>query len=167
MLIYHSSMFTEGIVEIHVGKAGTKYIIYKHLLVNSSDYFRAAFTEGRFVEGGTRTLHLPEEDPTIFLVILEGIHQGLLSRIPKRWKSWKAFIKLHVALHRYGLTALKNSAMDLFIKLLEIGEDGLIKPTGEDLILAYENTVPSSPLRKLLLDVLACMFSASPIQVKH
>jgi hypothetical protein len=131
------------------------------LLVNASPYLRAAFGEDRFIEGTNGILHLPEEDPKIFLLILRGLHQGTLceENIPEQSKSWETFITLHVAIDRYDLPALKNNTMDLFTNLMKVEGDYFIQPTCEDLILAYRNTVPSSPLRKLLSEPLACMFS--------
>lgn len=141
-------------VEIVVGREEKSFCMHKGLLCNTAPYFRAAF-EGRFIEAQTRILRPSDEDPNTFnqfqlwaytdKILQEGeTHQNI---------TVDRLVKLYLFGSMYGISALQNAAMDLFIDK-QLASHSFLRFAIIPQI--YEKTLAGAPLRRFLVDYCAC-----------
>lgn len=69
----------DDLVTLLVGPEEQKFVVYGHLIVMSSEFFKAALKK-EWIEGQTRTVKLPEESPKTMACYLDFVYgKGLLS----------------------------------------------------------------------------------------
>lgn len=139
-------------VDIFVGAEKTKFTIHKALLLDSAPFFKAAL-DGHFREAEEERLYLPTQDASVFerfqLWLYTGESHALADSLKER--SSVAIINLYIFADEYGIFDLLNTTMDLLVARRQ-GMKRLLEGRSRYI---YENTVPSSPLRRLLVDVVA------------
>ena len=139
-------------MEVLVGSCEpVKFTIHKPLLVESADFFRAAF-EGGFKEAGEGKLSLPDDSSDVFQRFQLWLYSGSPMNPDEDLKEigWDIFIRLYVFAEKYDLVDLQNITIDFFMARQRILRE---IPTGMAPVnLIYENTSERSPLRRILVD---------------
>ena len=148
-LLIHSRESFSAIIQVKVGPAKT-FTVHKGILCRSSSYFKAAL-EGGFKESKDQVLRLPDDDPVVFSHFQLWLYTGniIASHESPKDITWKVLISLYLFGDVRGIPRLQNEAIDLFIDK----NVAMSQVPGDQLNLIYENTLDSSPLRKLIVDL--------------
>ncbi|KEQ74392.1 hypothetical protein M436DRAFT_80821 [Aureobasidium namibiae CBS 147.97] len=147
-------------VKIEVGSKKKIYVIHKDLLRFYSDYFRGAFS-GSFKEAIEGKVSLPEEREAVFDIFTQFLYSRLLADDRDEKISWATLVDVWLFGDKYLVPSLQNSAMDSLIKKIEVDHS---VPTHQ-IKKIWEKTLPSSPLRRYLLEHTAYRLSASSFQM--
>lgn len=147
-----SGLYRESVTLV-VGTFEILYTLHKGLLCFYSDFFRAALN-GSFKEAKDRRIELPEVDIDVFEAFQVWLYTQNLPKnevVPtKVYPEWPLLIKLWIFGDGHQIPLLQNSVMDAIIDKVEKDNQIPIK----ELNLAYENTLPGSPLRKAFIDIM-------------
>ena len=145
------------IVHIRAGQEQQDYGIHKSLICNSSLYFKAAFNSG-FEESKTGVMRLGEVDPGVFDLFYTYLYTNVLwsnednaSAIREKYA-----LGLYAFADMIQMPLLKNATIRLIyeeIMLNKNDDTGLVKMKPSTLAYVWENTVESSPLRRLMIDM--------------
>lgn len=122
-------------------------MIHKDLLVFYSDYFRGAFN-GTFKEATEGKVSLPDERKDDFEIFNQFIYSRSLADGEGHTLPWDQLIRVWLLGDKYLVPALQNSTMNSIRKKSDM-ENWV--PT-DKVKLIWKNTLPSSPLRKFILD---------------
>ncbi len=138
-----------AVVQVKVGPERT-FTIHRGILCRSAAYFRAAL-EGEFKEAIDQALRLPEDDPDMFSHFELWLYTGSILESHESAKdiSWKVLTDICLFGEARGIPELQNEAINAYIDKYHATNE---IPTGEFNHI-YENTLDSSPLRKLLVDL--------------
>ncbi len=106
--------------------------------------------EGEFKEAKDQVLRLPEDDPEMFTHFEFWLYTGSVLESHESAKdiSYKILTDVYLFGEARGIPELQNEAINVYID--KIRADKMF--TIEWLNRVYENTLDSSPLRKLLVD---------------
>ncbi|THY77887.1 hypothetical protein D6C95_09884 [Aureobasidium pullulans] len=138
----------KGIVTVEVGPDKTAFKIHKDLLVFYSDYFRGAFN-GSFQEAVEGKLSLPDECVDVFNAFNTFIYtRQFCSEGDSSTVDSALLCRLWVFGDKYLAPSVQNGAIDLLTH--KSYKEKKICTT--DLHYIYDNTLPGSPLRKIVLD---------------
>ena len=124
--------------------------MHKDTLCRSAPYFKAAL-EGGFKEFEDQVLELPDDDPVAFPHFQLWLYTGdiLESHESPKDIGWHVLVSLYLFGDVRGIPRLQNKAVDLFIDKYV----AMKQIPGGQINRIYENTLDSSPLRKLMVDV--------------
>ena len=150
----------DEVVAVYVGYDKRPFQIHKQLLCSKSTYFKAAF-EGSFKEASEKKLHLLDEDPNIFQFYAIWIYNPHLEI---RGNTDKVFdvnlcCRLYILADKLGSQNLQNTVMDVMHK--NITDNNLIDMKSETVNFVYNNTLPGSVLRNILVHALAWQMIAA------
>ncbi|KAG9958544.1 hypothetical protein KCU61_g8214, partial [Aureobasidium melanogenum] len=137
----------QTLVTIEVGSEKKKFVIHKDILTFYSDFFRGAFN-GSFMEATEGKLSLPDVEVEIFDIFNQFLYTGCLADGQGHALRSIRLIKLWLFGDRFIVPCLQNSAIDALGKRFSIKHS---LPTSFTK-LVWENTLPSAPLRKYMLD---------------
>jgi hypothetical protein len=147
-----SGLYRSSVILI-VGTAKVQYTLHKDLLCFYSDFFRAALN-GSFKEATEHRIELPEVQIDVFEAFQVWLYTQSLPRneiVPtKVYPEWSLLVGLWIFGDGHQTPLFQNNVMDAM--LAKVDED-LQVPT-KVLNLAYDNTLPNSPLRKALTDIM-------------
>lgn len=137
------------------------FTIHENLLTARSEFVRLALGGGG-EEASTRTIPLPDDDPAVFTIYQQHLYTGLIhtrsidktsiSTVDTKQQETAEYSTL---VHAYILgsklldTAFKDALIDSIIEKLRAQHTFDTHLT----CLVYENTPPSSPLRRLWIDI--------------
>ena len=142
----------DEVVTILVGPEETPFRIHKGLLCSKSEYFRAAF-EGSFRESTDKRIHLRDDDSKIFQFYAALIY------IENAIFSWSEDFDLDVCCHLYVLADRLGSEgiQNIVIDIIHTHPDPeySVDLNAEIINYVYENTMPGSFLRDILVDFAA------------
>ena len=139
------------IVTVKVGNPDPyrEFHVYEGLLSHYSSYFKAAMKD---CWGGLKTIELEDDDPEVFKAFFRWLYTGkLYSALDASGKvplTMRRICEIYVFGDARGAPELCNAAVDLLIQKMH---HEWIFPT-TTCSFAYENTLPGSALRKLLVD---------------
>lgn len=138
-------------VSLVVGQSKTAFHVHEADLFAASPFFKAAFTSD-FRESAERTMTLPEDDENIFELFVEWLYHRSyeLPAYPKPPICMQP-VKLYVLADKYDVRSLKNLIVS---KLFLAFKQKVPLPKLSTIAYAYEHTSQSSPIRKLLADML-------------
>ncbi|KAH0172450.1 hypothetical protein KCU67_g1728, partial [Aureobasidium melanogenum] len=139
--------FHQNTVTVEIGSEKKAYSIHKDLLVFYSDYFRAAFN-GSFTEAAEGKIRLPHERVEVFNIVTNFVYTRQLSDGVDCDIAWELLCRLWIFGDKYLMPALQNKAMSTLIeqnRKLKVIPVHCVK-------LIYDNTLPGSPLRKIVVD---------------
>lgn len=125
-----------------------------------SDYFRGAFN-GSFKEAIEGQVSLPEEREDMFDIFTQFLYSRVLADDRDEKISFDTLVDIWLFGDKYLVPSLQNSAMDSLGKRVEA--EHLI-PTSQ-IENFWEKTLPSSPLRKYILERTAYKMNASCFQM--
>jgi hypothetical protein len=141
--------------ETLVGPEKTKFLIHKDVAVAHSPFFAAALN-GRFIEGSSAQLHLPDVEPKIFEHIVTWFYQQRLENTSVFVKDGKptyfTLLDIYSLADQLCIEALRNAVIDL---IADLADQTNSVPTPTDTTLLYENIRDNAPIRRLVLDLFA------------
>lgn len=147
-----------------------EFFIHRSLLTRNSRFFTAAL-DGQFKEGNTQVVNFPEESPDTFAFFAQWLythdlkHEALdvteQSSVQGNEGSRKAtkpayfkLLHLYALADRLGVEAIRNEIVN---KVMSLAEETNSVPTPTDTWVLYENIRDGAPIRKLVVDLFACM----------
>ena len=144
----------DTVIRIEVGEDEKKrtFEVFKGVLCFYSGYFNAALN-GRFIEAQEGIVKLPTEDPEIFELFRHWIHTRCLfesTLAPDRLLPFSTIVELWVFCDAHEVPMLQNEVANIMMQKI-LGARTF--PDPETLIYVSDNTVETSPLRKLLDEV--------------
>jgi hypothetical protein len=145
----------EAVADIIVGPEKTKFKLHKDVAAAHSPFFAAALN-GKFVEGETGQIILPDVEPKIFEHIVLWFYTRRLEESSAFYKDDKP--TYFTLLDIYGLAdqlcieGLRNAVVDF---MAELADQTNSVPTPLDSNLLYENIRDNAPIRRLVLELFA------------
>lgn len=130
-----------------MGPNNKAYTIHKDLLTFYSDYFHAAF-DGSFKEATEGKISLHDGSEDVFDIVNQLLYSRLLADGEGSKLSWDKLVRLWLFGDKYIIPFLQNSTMDALIK--KNNTERRVPTSHVEKI--WEKTLPSSPLRKFILD---------------
>lgn len=142
-------------IRILVGPEEKEYSVPECLLVEKSDFFRAACKK-EWKEGLEHTVRLPETSPEALDLYLHWIYRNEVF-IPAKDKKVTppvstSSIKSWIVGDKFGDTGLRNAAID---RLFNQYADDFHFPGPVGVTLAWDNASPESTLNRCILDFYA------------
>ncbi|KAI4727085.1 hypothetical protein E4T49_05135 [Aureobasidium sp. EXF-10728] len=148
-----SKSYKETVILV-VGAAKEHYTLHKELLCFYSDFFRAAFN-GSFKEATERKIELPETEAEVFEAFQAWLYTQKLPKNEikpaKMYPEWPLLTKLWIFGDKYQFPLLQNNVADAMLDKVDKDAESPVYV----LNLAYENTTPNAPLRKIVVDIMA------------
>jgi hypothetical protein len=127
-----------------------QFHVYEKLLCHHSPFFRKA-CGGPWLEKQYREVNLPDDDPNIFALLYQFVLLGEYAQPveePAIWPTTNDHIAVYILADKLGMPGLQ----DLVITYLIIEyEAGYLEFEPDEIIHAFNNTMPDSKLRKMLL----------------
>lgn len=160
----------EGIV-LRVGKEGDTgdFLIHRPILTRRSAFMKEAL-EGEWKEARSGVIAMPDDEPEIVALYQKWLYSGRVFSKPPRSvgtqgdvKEYEKLVKCFVLGEKLLDGTFKDCVVDTIVSVLVATH--LFDPTLTELI--YENTPPSSPLRKLWQDVYIFCGSTSWLDDRH
>lgn len=136
-----------------MGQQKKSFIIHKGLLCHYSDYFGGAFN-GSFRESAERKLPLPHEQVCLFEVFRLFLYTNQIlntENVTGPEFSYTTLTELWVFGDKYLAPTFQNAIMDCIIKRNETTHTVALYC----LPFIYANTLPGSPLRRVIVDIAA------------
>ena len=134
-----------------------KFYTYKGLLSHYSSYFKAALKDD-WKEGTLKTVELKDDNPDVFRAFFHWMYTGKLYFAPDASDTVPLdhglIFEIYVFGDSRGVPALCNAAIDLLVQKMH--QEWTI-PLNE-VPYVFRNTLPGSPLRKYLVQVVVETF---------
>ncbi|KAI9798202.1 MAG: hypothetical protein M1833_004951 [Piccolia ochrophora] len=141
------------LVDVFVGPQREHWRLHRDLLCHQSVFFEAAFC-GRFNEAEQGRLEFPEDSAGAFTLFILWLYRGSIE--PPRFSRGNLLFRDHLELYylsdKLSIEPLRNVVMD---QLRASFRKNKRIPTPSTIKNIYENTPPSSPLRKWAAKVAA------------
>jgi hypothetical protein len=143
-----------------VGKEQQEMLVHTNIISAHSDFFRAALKK-EWAEGQTHIIKLPEDDPEIVTRYLDFVYHN---RLVTQYKSQPDSNYIDLALlYVYGERVLdifiQNTIIEHLLKLTDVinrNHHGHPHYPGPAVVeIVYEGTTPTSPFRRMLVDMYA------------
>jgi hypothetical protein len=112
-----------------------------------SDYFHAAFG-GSFREATEGKISLPDEREDVFDIFNHFIYSRVIADEKEHEFPWAKLVRIWLFGDKYMIPSLQNSAMDALVEKYKVNK---VTPASQ-IRNIWEKTLPSSPLRKFILD---------------
>ncbi|KAJ4295562.1 hypothetical protein N0V90_007575 [Kalmusia sp. IMI 367209] len=157
------------LVTIIVGENKTAFTIHASLLINSSEFFRAAL-QGGFSEAGTKTITFHDESPTTIQLFKHWLYHEQFPDLEKgdNLEMWQLFegpndrgatkshqlVELYVFAEMYQVSYLKGNILRALYKHVFIESPAYRwkLPRGQTLHYAFDHLPAGAPLLRLLAD---------------
>lgn len=155
-----SASYKSTLTTVEVGPKKKVYNVHKDLLIFYSDYFRAALN-GSFKEAieGKISLHGERED--VFDIFNQFVYSRVIADEQDHRFTWDLLVATWLFGDKYMVPTLQNIIMDA---ILEKNRLERAVPTVQ-ISLIWEKTLPSSPLRRFILDQVVYMMKASKLRL--
>lgn len=152
-LTFGSTLQTDRMIQIHVGQVGAPpFLVPQSTLSNASEYFVEAFKNEKVGECESGVLRFPEDDFQAWQLLLWWIVKTQLpDEIKLAWEDDKVAEQVVLLLSQAWLLAEKYRLV-LFqdVAMIELLRTSEYWPwTLDALKVAFEGTMPGSPLRRL------------------
>ena len=139
-------------VTIEVGPEKTKYQLFKDHLCTASPYFERALNGG-MIEAGNQSISLPHVDVDTFECFCYWLHTCKIPKFVSETLS-KSMIELWLFGDAHEIYGLMNDTSDAMIEAACTKlKTRRAQFNSHMLHVIYGNTLPSSPLRKLFVDL--------------
>ncbi|KAH9220681.1 hypothetical protein DL95DRAFT_479402, partial [Leptodontidium sp. 2 PMI_412] len=161
-------------LKVIVGENQTEFFIQKGIIINESDFFKAACND-HWESGKSNEVVLKEDDPKIFGIFLTWLLTKSIDNsndmivVPEaRKRDWSQEERLSAATGRYSQllncyfyasflqsTGFQNHVMDSIIALCKdifYDDNDVVGMREDELVRIFKNTEESSPLRRFVLD---------------
>ncbi|KAI4268569.1 MAG: hypothetical protein LQ337_007768, partial [Flavoplaca oasis] len=139
------------VIKVLVGPSEYCFSIHWGLLTSKSTFFNAALT-GSWTEAEEDTVRLVEEVPELFAIYVVWIygHDWTVDHLGREY-GLATSSRLYVLADKLGSEELGNLIIDR-IRAIVAGPDVFL--SCETIEFVYDNTLPKTPLRRLLVDIL-------------
>ncbi len=124
------------------------YKVHKKFLIDRSQFFKVALT-GHFIEAEMQSIDLEDIDHQVFDVFVQWVYTSDIQKQGGKLPRGDLLIKLWVLADRLIAPKLQNMAI-CAIEHKAMNEDQVVRT--DQLQYIYENTVPGSQLRRLIVD---------------
>lgn len=133
--------------------------MHKRTLCNVSPFFNAKF-EGNFLEAREQVLELPDESIAVFKLFQLWVYTDsiLTNNEIEGGVIASSLSGLYIFGEKYGIPDLQNLAIDIVIDQIEVTHEFSTK----HLHKVYDDTPDTAPLRRLLVDYMACKCILTP-----
>lgn len=145
------------VILVRVGTAGAEVFIHQNLVCESSMFFRSMLTH-KWKESADRIVLLPYDDPITFNVYAEWKYTGkILSSIADQddtnQEEWLHLVQAYILGDKLQDGPFKDAVLDSIIAKSNVAVNGFhYFPIQNITTFIYANTIPNSPLRRLLVD---------------
>jgi hypothetical protein len=132
------------------------FVIHKSFAAQSSKFLRAAL-EGDWKEAREKRIPLPEAKVADFQVYTEWLYTGCIVGLDKDMTGARGatLVRLHILGDFLGDNLFSNTIIDNLI--LSIHSSGSSMSFRRDTVdMAWDKTMPGSPLRKVLIQFIIC-----------
>lgn len=153
-LTLERSDFGTDIITIYVGEKRKEFIIHKKLACETSEFFQAAFS-GKFEEGKSNTMHMPEDHPGAFELFVKWVYRDAIPVADTR-SHLNSLYYLYFLADKLCLSTLKDMTIDA-IQDMAIKHDLKDELFSKDLVKAViANTgIRVEGLRKFCVEIMA------------
>ncbi|CAK1363184.1 unnamed protein product [Cercospora beticola] len=165
-----ASDFSTAPVLITVGETKQHFYVHEPVLRAASRFFEAALDK-EWLERQTRVVNLPESNPEAFTVYVNWLYFGRLfvddepSVPPESKQMFEILVRAYVLGDQLLDVAFKDAAVDAFgQETLKLYEGIRYLPGAIPRHLLYENSLPTAPLRRLVVRRLTMFQNASNIK---
>ena len=144
-------------VTLAVGPEEHPYIVHEQLLCEHAPFFRSA-TKEEWEEGKEHTIPLPDDDPEVVSLYLNGVYNGRISSQRSTAETGTdencLLVKAYIFGEKIQDGRFKDAVIDAMIKSTRaLDEEGHTWfPGSADVNRAYDGTPTGSPLRRLIVD---------------
>jgi len=150
------------LVILLVGPEEQKMVVHSPQITAHSEFFAAALKK-EWVEGQTRQIKLPEEEPDVMAYYIEHIYFGKLptdiyttvSPGLEKEQGYKILAQMYVLAERLLDSKCRNRILKEILRLRDLKcKTGVPwNPTCVPINIIYQGTTPGSPARRLLVDI--------------
>lgn len=140
----------DAIITVKVGPSKKSFHSHKGVLSFYSGYFAAALN-GNFAESKCGVVHLPDEDPKIFELLVNWLYTRRLPDPPKSGDLFTTLSELWILADRREIPMLANAVLNA----IRDETTRLWKVPTVDLPKIYKDTMESSGLRRLAVHLIA------------
>lgn len=146
-----------------IGADKREVVVHKHMLIRTSDFFKACCSGHNWKENSTKIIELPEDDYETLSVYLDWLYTGEVVATDEDATDegrgnpkWQSASGLHAVLVK--LAILADRLLDLKFGNIIADEYTLSirtcgwGPEPKQVALVYEKLPPSSPMRRLMVD---------------
>jgi hypothetical protein len=136
-------------VTVNVGEGDNRKVfkIHKKFAVYHSRVFKTAF-DGNFAESETQSIDLDDVDTEVFGLFVQWLYTQDLRSVDKDYPMGDLLIKLWVLADRLIAPKCQNSTVCAIEARLR--RDKFVRT--DQVKYIYDNTIPGSPLRRLIVD---------------
>lgn len=156
-----SSYHKDDMVELLVGLGEVEIHAHGAYLSRHSEFFGAALKE-EWIEGQTRSVKLPREQPETVAQYLDFIYGGDLPTksirtIRRRGRAYNVLAELYALGERLLDSNVRNAIIAEFVRLTTYNKDGKLNyfPNNNAVRTIYHCTTAASPARRLMVDFYA------------
>jgi len=131
------------------------FILHKSFATQSSRFFQTAL-HGDWREALEKRIPLPEAQTDDFQVYAEWLYTGRIRTLA--WDALDAsstIVRLYVLGDYLGDDRFGNAVIDILVRNSSFGKS-CIKIEGATVNMAWDKTLPGSPLRNLLVQLIVC-----------
>jgi hypothetical protein len=147
-------------VTLLVGPEERRLLAYKSYLSLHSAFFKAALKEG-WIEGQTRTVKLPDEQPEVVAQYLDFCYARRLPTPSKWWypdpakgRVYEVLTELFALGERLLDSNIRNAIINEIIKFTTtLTREGLYYPGARAINNIYDCTTAASPARRLMVEL--------------
>ncbi|KAI9675666.1 MAG: hypothetical protein M1817_001033 [Caeruleum heppii] len=161
-----SSLLVPPLVNVYVGPARKHWILHEKLLSHHSPFFASAFG-GAFAEAETGKIELLEDDPAAFELLIQWLYSGSMGQKPtaatpkdEAWAFALLCFELWVLCDKFGITKLKNPAMDAYRHSCRQSDQ---IPSNGAMMQIYNRTSCGTPFQQLAADITAYEATCSDV----
>ena len=149
----------DTMVIVKVGPDKTVFRMHKRIICNVSPFFKVAF-EGKFREAQDQILELPDENVDMFKYFQLWVYTDSIIAKGETVKDLTGLLlaDLYIFGEMCGIPDLQNAAIDVLIDKYEFHQ----QITTLILHKVYGNTPETTPLRRLMVDFVACIDRGLP-----
>ncbi|KAK3343705.1 hypothetical protein B0T25DRAFT_304692 [Lasiosphaeria hispida] len=156
-------LLTAGIVVVSVGPEQEKTSVHMHLLTSMSPYFHRLITQAEQSgqDGNEIEIQVLETDPKLFKMFLHWLygtafgntsgHRSFHFRAPDTRTTVRDYIGLYILGGTLEVPGLRNAALDTIYNYYAEDTAEVRCPDLEDVQYLFNNTAPTSHLRRLLI----------------
>lgn len=142
---------------VRVGTAGAAIYVHENLVRESSIFFKGMLAHN-WKESTDRIVLLPYDDPIIFNIYVQWKYKGKIlsataDQDDENQEEWLRLVQAYVLGDKLQDAAFKDAVLDSIIAKSNVAVNGFhYFPIQNITTFIYANTVPKSPLRRLIVD---------------
>ena len=155
-------LITGDCIELIVGeqKQQQRLCVHKDLVCSKSIYFQKALGEG-FKEGVEQQIRFPDDKPGTVAAFVAWVYSGNLDHLGEQYANT---LRLYQFADRLCLVALQDKCLD-HLRCIMAATD--VVPDWQLVVRHFETSVPSDPMRKLLVDMWTTVWTSNNVTIRE